>query len=62
MSRGVVDTEELPACCPACGAVKPWVGPIALPGRFDRTATSELPHSPFYLAALSPARDHRAAS
>jgi hypothetical protein len=53
-SHGVLDAEELPELCPACGAIEPWAGPIVTPEGFDLDEAPGLAYSPLYVAALSP--------
>jgi hypothetical protein len=48
-TRGVLDSEELPAICPECGAAEPWSGPFATARLAQEQG--ELIDSPFYLAA-----------
>jgi hypothetical protein len=50
-TRGLLDSEQLPTFCPACGARDPWKGPFA-PERFAHERGDQLAESPFYLAAI----------
>ena len=52
---GALEAEELPSRCGACGALDPWVGPVAMPSGFALSEPPELAHSPFYMAAVAPA-------
>jgi hypothetical protein len=47
-TRGLLESERLPECCPQCGARDPWTGPFAEP-RFGKA--EQLAESPFYLGA-----------
>jgi hypothetical protein len=52
-TRGLLESEELPAVCAECGARDPWKGPFAEP-RVENA--EQLTESPFYLGAtVSPA-------
>jgi hypothetical protein len=53
-TRDLLKSAALPARCPACGADKPWVGPIVGSRHFEPSEAETLPYSPLYLAAGSP--------
>jgi hypothetical protein len=56
-AHDLLESATLPARCPACGADKPWVGPIVGSGRFEPSEADSLQHSPLYLGAATPRRD-----
>jgi len=50
-TRGVLDSEQLPARCPECGGKDSWRGPFAT--RFEGDRGEQLVDSPFYRASSS---------
>jgi hypothetical protein len=56
-AHDLLESAALPARCPACGADKPWVGPIVDSGRFEPSEAEALEFSPLYFAAASRRRD-----
>jgi hypothetical protein len=55
-SRGVLESERLPERCANCDARDPWVGPFIRVSDPDVTDSGNVLYSPFYLAAVRPAR------